>query len=464
MKVSELETWARSLANLARSAAISHDDVDSSSNMVWKDIYARLLERDDDYWTTDATFSTLTTYATTNPNEYMIPLPADFYKLRAVDYLPGSSGKWREMHKFPMSMRNDEPAEPHYRFNDTNLWVVGVNLSQVRIRYYPPPATFTHPDADLVYGTSVTPNNFNLISSPAYATWKNTLIYVYNSQNIKEESIDSNSTAAPVTLLAAGLTVQNLMYYKGYLYWYQPAAGIIRRAPTDLVTAPIVPATVVAVATSLGGIYKDKLYYTAGGQMFNSALDGTGAALLLAAAGTWLSLAGGIVFYIDGAAALKAIGGGTLIASGVSACTSDGTNLYILDTLGQVRKLTLTGAALATDTVIRTDVTAIGQWYGNRIPTITGETQKLIAASSYVDYDVNYPSNIPVEIVAVQMAIDFCTKLGKDFTALKLRLGDPDIVPPTGLWASFKKLAKRDDYEPERIKNSRSMGTGLGMM
>jgi hypothetical protein len=105
---------------------------------------------------------------------------------------------------------------------------------------------------------------------------------------------------------------------------------------------------------------------------------------------------------------------------------------------------------------LREDILTIGQWVEDRIPLITKESQKLLAVSSFVDSDITYPANIIPEIIAFQAAIDFKTKLGMDFAGLKLRLGDPDLVPATGLWASFKSLVKRDDYEPERIKNSRS--------
>ncbi len=461
MKISELNTWARSLANLSSSKAISSDDEDKSFNNSWKDLYARLLESDDDYFTETSTI-VLTAGMVTGTNEWLVPLPEDFYQLRTAEYQDGTtSGMWQPLEKFALSSRTNQGTAPSYRLDNNNLWLKGQSVSSVRVKYYPPPTTLTHPQPDLQYATAVTPNNFSLITSPVYAAWKNTGVYVYGAQNIMEGSIDDNTTGTPVTLLAAGLTVQNLMYYKGYLYWYQPVAGIIRRAPTDLVTTPIVPATVVAVASSLGGIYKDKLYYTAGGSMFSSNLDGTGAALLLAAAGTWLSLAGTTVYYIDGAAALKTTAGATLVSSGVSACTSDGTNLYILDTAGQLRKLVVSAGTLVSDTVLRTDVTAIGPWAANRIPLITGEAQTLVSFSAIIDSDITYPLNAVLEIMAYQAAIDFRTKIGGefDFSPLYTRLGHPKGAngPAVGLWARLEASVKRDEYKPERVSNSRKM-------
>jgi hypothetical protein len=338
MKLSEMLTWARSLANLSSSKAISVDDEDKSFNASWKDLYARFLESNDDYFTTTITITPLTSFSIA-VNEYLITLPADFYVLRTAEYQDGTTaGAWLPLQKFPLSSRTDLGAggPPAYRLDNNNLWVKGQSVGSVRVKYYPPPALLTHPQPDLQYATAVTPNNFTLISSPVYAAWKNTGVYIYNVQNIAEGAIDDNSVAAPVTLLAAGANLSNLAYYKGYLYWLQ--AGIIKRAPTDLITTPLVPANTIATGTVTSfGVFKDKLYYTDAGSMKYANLDGTGPTLILAATGTWLSLAGTTVYYIDGAAALKTTGGATLLASGVSACTSDGTNLYILTTLGEVR-------------------------------------------------------------------------------------------------------------------------------
>jgi|GEM_PF-3522604 len=462
MKISEMLTWARSLANLSSSKAISVDDEDKSFNASWKDLYARFLESNDDYFTKIVTYASLAGMGIA-VNEYAIPLPEDFYQLRTAEYQDGTTaGTWLPLQKFPLSSRTDLGVGiPAYRLDNNNLWVKGQSVGAVRVKYYPPPASLTHPQPDLQYATAVTPNNFALISSPVYAAWKNTEVYVYSAQNITEGSIDDNSTGAPITLFTAGLTVDNLIYYKGYLYWHQPVAGIIRRAPTDLVTPPLVPVTVVAVASSLGGIYKDKLYYTAAGSMYSSALDGTGVVLLLAVAGTWLSLAGTTVYYIDGAGALKTTGGSTLLASGVSACTSDGTNLYILTTLGEVRKLVVSGGLLISNTVLRTDVIAIGPWGANRIPIITGETQQLLAFSSIIDSDITYPLNVVLEIMSYQAAIDFRTKIGGefDFGPLIARLGHPKGAagPAVGLWARLENSVKRDEYKPVKVGNSRRM-------
>ncbi len=462
MKVSEMTTWARSLANLSSSQAISHDDEDKSSNAAWKDIYAHLLESNDDYVTKTSTIA-LTLAMVIGTYEYAIPLPADFYQLRTVEYLGGTtSSQWLPMEKFRLSSRADQGMTPGYRIDNSNLWVKGQDLSSVRIKYYPPPATLTHPDADLQYATAVTPNLFPLITSPGYAAWKNTGLYIYNVQNITEGSIDDNSVGSPVTLYAAGANLSNLLYYKGYLYWLQ--AGNVCRAPSDLITPFLVGAVTTPVATGTVtsfAVFKDQLYYSIPGFIVRSNLDGTGPTNLATFAGSWMALAGTTVFYIDAAANLKAIGGGTLVTGTALALTSDGTNLYMLDTSRQLHLLTVSGAALGTDTVIRTDVTAIGPWAANRIPLVTGESQQLVAFDARVDTDVTYPANVVLEIMSYQMAVDFKTKVGEDFSKLLERLGHPigPDGPASGLWARFELSVKRDVYKAERINNSRR---GLG--
>lgn len=146
LTVQAIDTWARSLGNISSSQAWAQSDTVSSVNMWWQDIYARLLEKDDDYFAVEATFSSLTPYATVNPNEYKIPLPADFYQLRFVDWQPGLGGQWQEAHRFPLSMRNEQPSDPYYRLQGTNLWIVGANVSAIRIDYYPVPKVWGFSD------------------------------------------------------------------------------------------------------------------------------------------------------------------------------------------------------------------------------------------------------------------------------------------------------------------------------
>ena len=456
MKASEIVTWARSLANLSTSKVIGYDDEDKSLNAIWRDLHARILESNDDYITKTVVIP-ITPAMSVGTFEYLAPLPEDFYQLRTVSYQEGITGNWIPMNKFALSSRDDVTSFPGYRLDNTNLWLRGQSIANVRVKYYPPPVAVTHPETDLQFATAVTPNNFSLITSPVYASWKNTGVYIYNAQNIVEGAIDSGTTGTPVTLLAVGVNVSNLVYYKGYLYYLQ--AGKIRRAPTDLVTAPLVPADVIASGTVTSfSVFANTLYYTDGGTMKTAALDGSGVVAGGAIAATWQALAGGTLFYVLAGALKSVTPATTLIASGVSACVSDGTSLYILDTQGQLRKLVVAGALIASDTVLRTDVFAIGPWYANRIPVLTNEGQKMLAISSYVDTDITYPANVVLQIMSYQLAVDFKTKVGEDFSKLLERLGHPksgSLGPATGLWSLLESTIKRDEYKPERVNNSR---------
>jgi len=456
MKVSQIVSRARSIAALPATEAISHDDEAASVNASWRDLYARILESNDDY-ILETAIIVLTPAMLVGTDEYRVPLPADFYRLRTVDYRDGT-GEWKSMDKFPPTARNDLPSTPAYRFDGVSLWVIGMQYDQVRIRYYPPSEELTHPEEDLEYATGATPLTFPTITSPVHVAYHNTGCYVLGGLNITAGSLDDNTDATPVTLFAAATAVTCLAYYKGYLYWVR--AGDVWRAPTDLVTAPLVPVNITGTGTVTSmSVFRDHLYYCDAGSMFIDDLAGGAPVLLLAAAGTWLTLAGGSVFYIDAANALRVIPTAALVLANVVACVSDGTDLYVLDTSGAVRRLTMAGAAVATNTVVREDVTAIGPWADHRVPLLTGESQQMLAVSDYPDSDITYPAEVVYEIMEYQAAIDFCSKTGRDFAALKTRLGmTADESPtgkPTGLWARMEKAAKRDDYRPQRIGNSR---------
>jgi hypothetical protein len=468
MKVSELVGYARSQANIASSGAISHDDEDKTVNISWKDIYARILEKDDDYFTKEVLFQTISTYATTNPNEYKIPLPEDFYRLRFVDFQGGTAGgNWSQMHKFPLSMRNNQPSEPHYRFDATNLWIVGANVTQVRVHYYPPPAVMTHPYPTQSFGAALAPSVQATVTLPFYIDSTKGMLYVIGN-HIWYESLMLDST----TDLITSVTPIRPTYYKGYLYFI--TAGNISRG----VFNPLVPATVIGVAiTVVGGItsftiFDNTIYFTTAAGIFTCNLDGTTIVNISAIVADDVSLLGNgpTATLVARVVATNTVVSVTspAIALNVLHMTTDRTYIYTLDTSLVVHKLTVavvgTSVTVTNDYVLHADAQYLGNTDGGYISLINEETTGILAQSTLVDTDITYPANIIIEIMAIQGAIDFCTKLGKDIGTLKLRLGDPSIVPTTGIWGSFFKMFKRDDYEAERIKNSRLQQSGLGML
>jgi len=75
--------------------------------------YTRLwTDNDDDYYITRLTFALTVTYAVAGSNnEYLYPLPADFFKLRYLDFRTAAAD-FLPMKKFNLGMKDDSPATP----------------------------------------------------------------------------------------------------------------------------------------------------------------------------------------------------------------------------------------------------------------------------------------------------------------------------------------------------------------
>ena len=83
---------------------------------------------------------------------------------------------------------------------------------------------------------------------------------------------------------------------------------------------------------------------------------------------------------------------------------------------------------------------------------------KIMGYSAILDYNFSYPLNVIYEIIAYQMASDFCRKYGsvEHLQTLSQRLEQ--------LWLTFKaETNRRDDYQGERIGNVyRQTGNSYG--
>ncbi|MFA5377262.1 MAG: hypothetical protein WC455_16045 [Dehalococcoidia bacterium] len=440
---SQIIARARSLADLPNSKFISNDDESDSINESWRDLYAKLLENDDDYYLTETTLTTGTAVTGTDC-EYLITLPTDYFRLRYLDYQV-SGNLWEPVPKFPLSMKDYSPGSPYYRIKNGTLWVIWSGLSgtgTLKIGYYPTPAFVTAQATDLAYGTSYTPATFANIAYPVYVTRLNAGCYVYGGNDIRAESIDNNTVAAPVSLLSTAGTRTNLVYYKGYLYWLE--GGDIYRAPTDLVSA-LTPATVVtAGVVSSFAIFGDLIYFCDATDINTCTLAGASITSIMTGTGSWICKTGTQVYYLSGTDLMR-VGSATVVLAGASACVTDGTYLFALVS-GTLYRLTLSSTyTVSAQESMRTDVASIGPYYGSRIPVITNQGQTFLAISSTADYEFDYPSNLVPEIMAYQMAIDFRAKQKGDTAELKERLA--------GLAARFAINIKRDDYKPTRIQN-----------
>jgi hypothetical protein len=169
MTVDDVLVRARDLADAANSRWISAREELASLNEAYRDSYEIITEKADDYFLKDMVYpwssATPSAYAT---NEWFFTLPDDYYKTRTTDFL--RSGNWQQMGKFMLNQRNSRSGDPMYRMQNKLLWVVGPGSgafmgSDVRLRYYPLPYTFTAADlatdsgdsTDIPYPTLLAP-------------------------------------------------------------------------------------------------------------------------------------------------------------------------------------------------------------------------------------------------------------------------------------------------------------------
>lgn len=456
MLASKIVSDARGEADLVNSAFITHADETANLNAAYKDLYAEITKNDDDYFLSESTVTiTAGMKSAGTDNEYLVPLPADFWKLRYMDY--ATNNRWARMERFSLNLKNDQPAEPMYRFRDQKLWVIMGTFpgagGQLKIGYYPMPATLSVPQDPITYGASISLSDFVKISSPFYVPSARTMLYVYDSLNLKAESADTGVTTA---LYTAATAVTNLAYYKGYVYYIR--AADIWRAPTTLL-ATIVPAQI----TTLGNVtsftvHHDIIVFNDGTNMKTCALDGTGIVTLGAMVGTnqgYLKDASDVFHLVYRTPAGAVISGAfTIVASGISYLATDplGEYLYVVDTANHLRRLTveLVGFTATADETIAEDVKFLGNanQYGG---TLLREGQGLRAISLYPDTDLSYPLNALFECMVMQLAVDFKRKQNQEAAGQAARLA--------GLRETLRHQLKRDEYKAERIQNAYDRGS-----
>ena len=215
MTSTQIIARARSLADLPDSQFVSYDDEIQSLNESWKDLYESLLEQGDNDFFVNQITVIITPAMSVGTNEWEIPLPEDFYKLRYVDYRGATL--WTEMDKFPLSMRDYNPMEPYYRLKNNRLWVIGSQALStsltLRIAYFPPPVAITEPKPTLVFGTALTPAALALATQPFFINANTVMLYV-SGNDIWGESLPLRSTVKLLT----GVTPLRPTYYKGFLY------------------------------------------------------------------------------------------------------------------------------------------------------------------------------------------------------------------------------------------------------
>lgn len=490
MKASSIITRALNLADLQNAAFIQWNDKAQSLYESYRDIYADLIDAEDDFFLVDTQIAVTQSMQSVNQSgsmvqEWLVPLPTDCMKIRYVFYRGTQS--WLPMDKFEILDATVVGSPPRYRWQNGNLWIVGnsmFSMSTIRVGYYPQQPIATVPDDDYVYGSGITPlANRSLVTYPVYCDQNQSLLYVYNGLNIQIDSVKLKTSS--IVLYTGATTMSHLKYHAGYVYFLM--GGNIYRAPF-IQTGTLIPVAVTSVAniTSFSiSIFDNLIYYTDGTNIHSMTPGGSSVTLVASYPGSSVyNFADQFTFYVDPSGNLKTTDGTTLSSGVVSALTDGSTFIFYLDTKSRLYCATVvttsgvpslqskSAAGIVTSPLLlREKVSAVGPFSASgpiypsgfanvvsgRIPLIDW-TLDILAVSSIVDYDFGYPLNETNEIMAYQAAIDFLRKMNKDFSALATRLGqraqDRDTGSASGLWARFESaIIRRDEFRPERTAN-----------
>lgn len=476
---------ARGLADVVNSQFATYNDLTSSLNESWKDLYEDLTDSSDDYFVTLAIGSPVASTAPLNPNEFLIPLPSDYYKLCFIDY--NFNGVWQRMRKFTKDGRSNYGSEPCYRFQGPQLWIIGwlggVGM-QIRMAYYPVPDTLYFPNQSFTFSPNLTdiqkstlqypdyvpgqlPTTFNQDVNPAQPSY-NGMLMVQQGTGILYVS---NQTGTTTTVVSSAGVLKHPTYYKGNLFWIQD--GNLYGAAFN----PASPASVSGVAmTSTADltwldVYASTLWFVGQGTAVkNVAIPSTlGAVVGVAVTAPFTPPASvkffssnflGYPVWITSAGALVINNVATAV-TGLTYVVTDGTYLYGL--LGNtVNRYTFSMATptapvlLATE-VIATDVSWISDPELGWIGTVGYESLAVTAYSSTPDYVLDYPNNLAPEIMSYQIAMDIKRKQSADADLSSL------MARKKELHDRFMDQLRRDDYYPDRISNNRNNANVAGL-
>jgi len=496
MAASTLINRAKTLADIVQSTFVTYNDLYNGLNESYRDLYELLTDSSDDYFITIGT-STVSqpAGAPLNQFEYLVTLPTDFYKIAYIDY--DYNGSWQRMRKFPKDSRNNYSQTPSYRFQGNNLWIIGssyVGGLNVRMGYYPMPDTLYFPNQAFYFTLSLTDAQKSVLQYPSYVAGSLPTTYgqdinpaypVYNGMLMVQQGTGilyvSNQTGVTTVVVTTSAALQNVVYYKGTIYWIQAGAlygalfdpnnptgvsgTLLTSTGNDLtwlsvslgviwliqtvssnkkVRSASVPATLTTITPTdvtgtVAGVY--------GNTYFNSTFQGFQ---------VWLSSAG--VVTINGVATTITNVTGN---SGFNQVATDGTYLYVIQNRilyrYSITMKTSTTPVVSKIEIIANDIGFISEPSQGWIGTIGSESLNVTAYSTTPDYVLTYPNNLAYEIMSYQTAINIKRKQGaKDDLAL-LEGRKAELV------IRFMDQVRRDDYYPERISNNRNSGNPNGL-
>jgi hypothetical protein len=456
---SQLINQSRKIAELQNTKNISFDEEIQAINEAYRDVYNRYTESNGDYFVSETIISMDGTNQVANSNGwwYYLPLPADFYKLRAVSF--NSGGMWYNVESFAISDMNVPSSLPQYRLRNNFLWIICTNQYQIKIDYYIPPESITSPDVSLELNAGYNPTTNLLVTSPTYLGEQNSVLYIYNSVEIHIDALDGVDTL----LLTTGNAKAHVQFYKGYIYWIE--LGDVWRAPAGFLSTILVP---VKITTLTGvvrlSVFNDKIYYRNGADTYNANLDGSGSAVAYA----------GVLFeamtrYL-GLPAWILTGNGQLylnnvIVPGVTGFTSlasDNSYLYLSGSAGILYRYLITGVIVTETVQIGTNVSTFEQFvYSNYLAIKYSDVNNTINVLSVLpDTQLDYPSTEVNEILAYSAALFYVRKATDDkkMMVITSRLAE--------LWERFNTVNMRDEYQVYRInshyaQNGSLLGRGV---
>jgi hypothetical protein len=459
----DLVDQARSRAYLQETKFISYKDEVDLINEAYRDIYNRYVESSADYFVREFVITPDATMLDPNGlgRGWLIPVPENFYKLRAIDWASG--GEWIPVQSFSMSQRDNNGGNPQYRLINDSIWIISSFVATLKIKYCIPPVPVSLPAEPIQYFPNVPESQVQAVSSLSYIDKNETLLYVDGSTGIKSQQSVGNFVVNALLTTAGAVT--NLQYYKGYLYWVQ-ALGISRVA-TDLVTPIIAVPTVVFPAGNVTAlnVLNNKLYFVDGASSKSAALDGSGVVTIAAEVRKWTCLYQSVLAWVSPTNLIVVNGVALATFGAVTGLASDGEFLYATNAAQELVKVTFdipTGLVTAS-VVVAEQVAPIDQGNslvsGKRLALASGS---LMAELVYGALSVNenteflFPQNEVNEIMIYESAIKFLQKANKVERIPEL---EKILI---GMWGRFDSVNKRDEYQFYRINDDYNNSNGFG--
>lgn len=152
MLVSDIITAARFYSQINNSVFFDPADELRTVNRAYRDVYERILQSDDEFFVIEITLDP-STFTTVRNMVYDVTLPVDFYRLRNLVGVVGTSEN-QLRRKDPQDLNQGEG----YRFHGEILRIfTGSNYNSYRLEYYPLPHEYTATTEDIIYPPQLEP-------------------------------------------------------------------------------------------------------------------------------------------------------------------------------------------------------------------------------------------------------------------------------------------------------------------